>query len=95
LHTTLTEALRDEGLGREILSRVQGLRKEMDLGFTDRIRLAIDGSERVRKVATSIRETLATETLAVEVLVDNGTFTGERREQMVDGERVVITIARV
>src|SRR5262249_662049 len=48
LHTALTEALRDEGLGREILSRVQGLRKELDLGFTERIRLAVDGSERVR-----------------------------------------------
>jgi isoleucyl-tRNA synthetase len=94
LHTTLTEALRDEGLGREILSRVQGLRKEMNLGFTDRIRLGIDGSERVRKVAAAMRETLAAETLAVEVVVGDETFAGERREQMVDGERVVITIAR-
>lgn len=39
LHTELTEALVDEGLVRELLARVQGARKDMALGYTDRIRL--------------------------------------------------------
>ncbi|APR77265.1 Isoleucyl-tRNA synthetase [Minicystis rosea] len=94
LHTALTDALRDEGLGREILSRVQGARKELDLGFTDRIRLSIDGSERTRRVATAIRDELAAESLAVEVVIGPASFTGERREGPVDGEEVILTIAR-
>jgi isoleucyl-tRNA synthetase len=94
LHTTLTDALRDEGLGREILSRVQGVRKELDLGFTERIRLALDGSERTRRVAAGMKAELASEALAVEVVVGAAPFEGERRAATVDGEDVVVTVAR-
>ncbi len=94
LHTALTEALRDEGLGREILSRVQGLRKELDLGFTERVRIGIDGSERVVRVATAMREEIAAEALATEVVVGAASFAGERREAVVDGEAVTLVMAR-
>jgi len=94
LHTALTDALRDEGLGREILSRLQGLRKELNLGFTERVRLAIDGSERVRRVAEGMREEIAAEALATEVAVGAASFAGERREASVDGEEVVIVLGR-
>jgi isoleucyl-tRNA synthetase len=94
LHTALTDALRDEGLGREILSRVQGVRKELDLGFTERIRLAIDGSERARRVAEGMRRELAEETLATEVVVGPAPFAGERRQAAVDGEDMVVIVAR-
>ncbi|AUX33373.1 MULTISPECIES: isoleucine--tRNA ligase [Sorangium] len=97
LHTALTDALRDEGLGREILSRVQGLRKELDLGFTERIRLAIDGSERARKVAGAAREILMQEALAAELVLGAAPAAwgqAERRELSVDGEALAIAIAR-
>jgi isoleucyl-tRNA synthetase len=95
LHTALTDALRDEGLGREILSRVQGVRKELDLGFTERIRLAVDGSERTRRVAAAMREEIAAEALAVEVVVGAATFAGDRRDGAVDGEELSVTVARI
>lgn len=95
LHTALTEALRDEGLGREILSRVQGVRKELSLGFTERIRLSVDGSERTRRVAESIRDELVAEALAIEVVIGPASFAGERREGPVDGEEVSVTVARL
>ncbi|WP_437564621.1 isoleucine--tRNA ligase [Sorangium sp. So ce542] len=97
LHTALTDALRDEGLGREILSRVQGLRKELDLGFTERIRLALDGSERARKVAGAAREILMQEALAAELVLGAAPAAwgqAERRELSVDGEALTIAVAR-
>ncbi|WP_437539279.1 class I tRNA ligase family protein [Sorangium sp. So ce726] len=97
LHTALTDALRDEGLGREILSRVQGLRKELDLGFTERIRLALDGGERARKVAEAAREMLMQEALAAELVLGAAPAAwgqGERREVNLDGEALAITLAR-
>ncbi|WP_437321901.1 isoleucine--tRNA ligase [Sorangium sp. So ce385] len=97
LHTALTDALRDEGLGREILSRVQGLRKELDLGFTERIRLALDGSERARKVAGAAREILMQEALAAELVLGAAPAAwgqAERRELSVDGEALAIAVAR-
>ncbi|KYF67266.1 isoleucine--tRNA ligase [Sorangium cellulosum] len=97
LHTALTDALRDEGLGREILSRVQGLRKELDLGFTERIRLALDGSERARKVAEAAREMLMQEALAAELVLGGAPAAWgqvETREVNVDGEALAIVLAR-
>ena len=94
LHTALTDALRDEGLGREILSRVQGLRKELDLGFTERIRLALDGSERVRRVVEQSRDVLMQEALATELVVGAAKAEGERREVTVDGEALAIVLGR-
>lgn len=95
LHTALTDALRDEGLGREILSRVQGLRKELDLGFTERIRLALDGGERVRRVAEAAREMLTQEALIEALEVGAAAFEGERREVSVDGEALVLVLGRL
>jgi isoleucyl-tRNA synthetase len=94
LHTALTETLRDEGLAREILSRVQGLRKDIQLGFTDRISLAIDGSDRVKRVVEIARTDITSEALVNVFEVGSGSFRGERRELVVDGEALVLTIAR-
>jgi isoleucyl-tRNA synthetase len=67
LHTTLTEALVDEGLLREVASRVQAARKELGLEFTARVRLWIDGSDRLVAVARGGQLHLSQECLAPEV----------------------------
>jgi isoleucyl-tRNA synthetase len=95
LHIALTDELKDEGLAREILSRVQGVRKELSLGFTEKIRLAIDGSDRARRVAEAAQTNLAEESLASEVVIGAAPFEGERREANVDGESVILVIARI
>ncbi|HEY2409062.1 MAG TPA: DUF5915 domain-containing protein, partial [Polyangiaceae bacterium] len=64
LHTTLTEQLIDEGLQRELISRVQAARKDLGLEFTARIVLHIDGSERVLRVARAGEAYLRQECLA-------------------------------
>ncbi|WP_438021248.1 isoleucine--tRNA ligase [Sorangium sp. So ce315] len=96
LHTALTDALRDEGLGREILSRVQAARKGAGLEFTDRIRLAIRGSQRVCRVAEAARAMLMAESLAAELVV-GGALDGEvsTTDAPVDGEALEIGLARV
>jgi isoleucyl-tRNA synthetase len=67
LHTTLTPELIDEGLLREVVSRVQAARKDMGLEFTDRIRLSLGGSERVVRVAREGEAHIRLECLATEV----------------------------
>jgi isoleucyl-tRNA synthetase len=93
LHTALTDELRDEGLFREILSRVQGVRKEMSLGFTERIDLAISGSERVRRVAEASREVLMREALCSKLEI--GEVSVDARKVSVDGEDLVIAVTRL
>jgi isoleucyl-tRNA synthetase len=67
LHTTLTDALIDEGLLREIASRVQAARKDLGLEFTARVKLWLDGSERLLRVARGGEQHLRQECLATDV----------------------------
>ena len=64
LDTTLTEDLRLEGLCREIINKVQNLRKTSGLAVSDRIGLRIAGAERVAEVVARFGEHIAAETLA-------------------------------
>ncbi|MEE2752154.1 MAG: isoleucine--tRNA ligase [Myxococcota bacterium] len=65
VHSAIDEDLREEGLAREIVNRIQGQRKELDLGYTDRIELGISGDPSVMKAVERYREHVATETLVV------------------------------
>ncbi len=94
LDAHLTDALRDEGMGREILARIQGLRKELALEFTERIRLHVDGGDRVLRVARASRKLFEKEALADSLVVgDEGLLAGEKRELTVDGESFSVTLA--
>jgi isoleucyl-tRNA synthetase len=96
LHTALTPALVEEGLYREVLNRVQTFRKELDLEYTGRIRLTVRGSERLLEALRSRVDELARETLAVEVGLDGQPEAGASvRELSVDGEELVLGLARV
>jgi isoleucyl-tRNA synthetase len=69
LSTVLTEQLVDEGILREIVSRMQQLRKDSGLEFTDRITLYIDGSERLTRIARDNAEHIEAECLAVRLAI--------------------------
>jgi isoleucyl-tRNA synthetase len=69
LTTALSPELLDEGLGREVLSRVQSKRKELALDFTARIVVKILGSARVCRVVEAMRQELIREALCAELSV--------------------------
>ena len=70
LRTQLMPALVEEGRFREVLNRVQTLRKELDLEYTGRISLTLAGApELLAAVRPRVAE-LARETLAVRVALD-------------------------
>ena len=49
LDTALTPALISEGLARELVNRIQTVRKDLDLDYVDRIRVWVDGDDEVRE----------------------------------------------
>ena len=69
IDTTITPELRSEGIAREIVSRVQRLRKDTGLAVSDRIRLQIAGPDALRAVAEQHRQWIAGEVLAREIVV--------------------------
>lgn len=69
LDPAVTPALRSEGLAREIVSRVQRLRKEAGLAVSDRIHLAVAVPAEVLAALDAHRAWIAGETLATELVL--------------------------
>ncbi len=70
LDVTLTEELKQEGIAREMVNRVQNLRKDMGLEVQDKIRISVQKeNEEIERALTSFRAYICTETqaLALEV----------------------------
>ena len=61
---TITPELKREGMARELISRVQRMRKDAGLAVSDRIRLTIAGVPQVLEAAREHREWIADEVLA-------------------------------
>jgi len=71
LDVTLDDALRNEGVAREIVNRVQNLRKEAGFEVTDRINVKIVSSDVIREAVASNSEYIRTQILAEELeLID-------------------------
>jgi isoleucyl-tRNA synthetase len=73
LSTTITESLRREGLARELVHQIQNVRKDKDLEYTARIKVAINCAEEFQKVCQDHEEYIMNETLASSFDV-NGEF---------------------
>ena len=90
---TITLELKREGLARELVSRVQRMRKEAGLAVSDRIVLTVVGSDEVRSVLEAHGEWIASEVLATE-LVTEGELTGRYDAmQELDLDGVVARVA--
>jgi isoleucyl-tRNA synthetase len=64
LDITITESLKAEGIARELVNRVQNLRKDSGLEVTDRIQLLIDTTDSIREAITANNEYVCNEVLA-------------------------------
>ncbi|MBK9190648.1 MAG: isoleucine--tRNA ligase [Crocinitomicaceae bacterium] len=67
LDVTLTDDLKREGIAREIINRVQNLRKDSGLEVNDRIHLTIDTNDLVKTAIEANREYICNEVLAKEI----------------------------
>ena len=65
----VTEELACEGCVRELVNRLQNLRKDIGLEVSDRIRLWVQGDGVIEPAVNAFRDTIAAETLAVEITV--------------------------
>ncbi|TAJ11249.1 isoleucine--tRNA ligase [Marinilabiliaceae bacterium JC017] len=71
LDINITPELREEGIAREFINRIQNLRKESGLEVTDKIKLEIQRHDAINVAVEKHQQYIASQTLAVEVkLVD-------------------------
>ena len=82
LSTELTEELIEDGIVRELINRVQKLRKSADLNITDTIALHIAGPEKVQKALQRLREHICSETLARELVIHSSCVDAPDRDDL-------------
>jgi isoleucyl-tRNA synthetase len=68
LNTTLTEDLINEGIARELVSKIQNLRKQKEFNVADRINTYYNGDEKLEKVLKDFEKYIKNETLTIEFI---------------------------
>ncbi len=90
LDTKLTPELVSEGLARELVSKIQQLRKQKDFAMMDRINIKIDADDEVKSALCEHEEYIKKETLA-----DNVSLGGGAESFDINGHKTKISVARV
>ena len=93
LDTALTQELIQEGFVREIISKLQTMRKEAGFNVTDHIEVYCQGSEKVRQVLEENQEAILHDVLGNACRFD--VLDGYTAQQDVNGEAVTFGVKRV
>jgi isoleucyl-tRNA synthetase len=80
LDVTLTPALEAEGMARDIVNRIQNIRKDRDFDVTDRIVIKLQKHDAVLQAITQFSEYIKSETLANALDLIEGLNGGEKVE---------------
>ncbi|HSG68060.1 MAG TPA: DUF5915 domain-containing protein, partial [Bacteroidales bacterium] len=96
LDVTLTPELLEEGIARDLVNRIQNLRKDKGFEVTDKIRLKIEKNTEISEAIQNNYNYICSETLAEsldlkEELPDNEAF----RVELTDNLEVKISIEKV
>lgn len=91
LETKLSETLLIEGLARELVNKINTQRRNIGLEVTDRIKVTIDSSDRIKECFKSHASYIRKEVLAVEVLFEKN----DGLEWDLNGEPSCIYIEKV
>ncbi|MBO4767660.1 MAG: class I tRNA ligase family protein, partial [Lachnospiraceae bacterium] len=98
MNTTLTPELIEEGYVREVISKVQTMRKEADFEVMDHIVLAISGSDKLDAICAANEAEIRRVVLADKLVCGSaaeGTVAGYTKDWNINGEDVTVTVAKV
>lgn len=92
LDTNLSESLIEEGFVREIISKVQTMRKEAGFEVMDHIRIHFAQNEKIKSIVDVNSAEIKDEVLANEISFD--TISGYSKEWNINGEKVMIGVEK-
>lgn len=92
LDTNLSEELLEEGFVREIISKVQTMRKEAGFEVMDKIGITYQGTEKAEKIFAANADMIGAETLALSVT--NASAEGYTKDWKINGENVTLGVEK-
>ncbi len=93
LDTNLTPELIEEGFVREVISKVQTMRKDAGFEVTDHICLYQQGNDRIKEIMETNAGQIKAEVLAEEIVWDQAE--GHTAEWKINGEAVTLGVVKV
>lgn len=93
LDTNLSPELIEEGYVREIISKIQTMRKEAGFEVMDNIKVYYAGTAEIEKVIKNNSAEISGDVLANEIIA--GKADGYEKEWNINGEKVIITVVKV
>ncbi len=94
LDTELDEALTREGLARELVNRIQNMRKEANFELTDRIDMFLEGDEEMKTSVQSMNDYVRSETLAENIEYGPAEESDFTKKWEIGGKMCTIAIQR-
>ena len=88
----LTDALIEEGFIREIVSKIQTMRKEAGFEVMDMITIYLNGNDKLEQLVSDKKDMLLTDVMATEVVT--GQADGYTKEWDINGEKVTIGVKK-
>ena len=92
LDITLTDDLKREGVARELVNRIQNVRKSKNFDITDKIVVRINPDERVNEAVEQFKDYIARQVLAVSIELESLPDTPERVELDMDEYMLYVTV---
>ena len=94
LDTTITDALRKEGISRELVNRIQNIRKEQGFDVTDNIIVEIEKCDLLCEAAKSFHDYIAGETLTKELKFSEQVDNPLQTIDVIEGKELGIRITK-
>ncbi|SFM33749.1 isoleucine--tRNA ligase, partial [Pelosinus propionicus] len=91
LDTHISETLRTEGYAREIISKLQNMRKDSSFEVMDKIKIYMTGNALLEEVVRQYRDYIINETLAVEIVFDE---VREYTDVTINGELLKLALVK-
>jgi isoleucyl-tRNA synthetase len=95
LDVNISEDLRQEGIAREFVNKIQNLRKKLGLNVTDKIKLQIQQHSRIAEAVENFKIYIATQTLAYAIELSDHIESGEPKTELVEIEENVFTTIKI
>ena len=93
LDTNLTPELLEEGFERELISKIQTMRKEAGFEVMDKIAVSYQADDKIRQIFEKYGDEIGKEVLAEKVTAD--ALSGYEKEWNINGEKVVLAVEKL
>lgn len=94
LEVEITDQLRKEGVARDLINRIQNIRKGRDYDITDRITVTVEPSELTSGAVADFGEYIASQVLASAIVEAPVTDPADDEVLDIDGTEVKVKISR-